>query len=116
MLLAFSDGCFEESLPSDYPGLVDFEATINKAGRIQLPKVLCDKLHLRPGDRLSLTVEGGEIRLRPAPHTSLVREKRGVWVFCGEPTDTSVFDPVDRQREQRIRAVTQCSLGSKDLS
>jgi AbrB family looped-hinge helix DNA binding protein len=79
--------------------------TIDKAGRIVLPKPVRDELQLSPGD--SLEVESSEERviLRPARRHGRVYKKQGVWVMHGgaplsqEVVDKTIRD-VRREREQ----------------
>jgi AbrB family looped-hinge helix DNA binding protein len=79
--------------------------TIDKAGRIVLPKPVRDELQLSPGD--SLEVESSEERviLRPVRGNGRVYKKRGVWVFdSGEPLDADVVNRTLRKvREERDR-------------
>jgi len=58
--------------------------TIDKAGRIVLPKPLRDRLKLTAGDSLQMEASGDEILLRPLRGTAPLRKKRGVWVFRAE--------------------------------
>jgi hypothetical protein len=37
----------------------------------------------------------------------MLKKKLGVWVYQGESTDTSIADLIDRERENRLRSVTQ---------
>jgi len=39
--------------------------TLDKAGRVVIPKTLRDELHLEPGDTLELEAEGERVTLRP---------------------------------------------------
>jgi len=57
--------------------------TIDKAGRVVIPKTVRDELRLEPGDALQLESEGGRVILQPLPITSQLRKERGVWVFHG---------------------------------
>jgi AbrB family looped-hinge helix DNA binding protein len=79
--------------------------TIDKAGRIVLPKPVRDELQLSPGD--SLEVESSEERviLRPVRGNGRIYKKQGVWVFdSGEPLDGDVVNETIRQvREERHR-------------
>ena len=79
--------------------------TLDKAGRVLIPKSLREDLHLGPGDVLELKQQGEEITLRPIRPAALVKKERGVWVFQGEPTDESIIELIDRQRETRIREI-----------
>jgi len=79
--------------------------TIDKAGRIVLPKPVRDELQLSPGD--SLEVESSEERvvLRPVHGHGRVYKKQGVWVFdSGEPLESDVVNKtIRRVREERDR-------------
>jgi AbrB family looped-hinge helix DNA binding protein len=57
--------------------------TLDKAGRVVIPKTLRDELHLEPGDSLALESEGESVTLRPVRSASPMRKERGVWVFHG---------------------------------
>jgi AbrB family looped-hinge helix DNA binding protein len=77
--------------------------TLDRAGRVLIPKTLRQELHLGPGDTLQLEREGDEITLRLLRPKALLRKEKGVWVYQGEPTNVSIPDLLDRQREQRSR-------------
>jgi AbrB family looped-hinge helix DNA binding protein len=82
---------------------MDAKVTLDKAGRVVLPKILRDELHLSPGDTLELTVEGDQMTLRPQRATSPLQKERGVWVFrSGEKlTDAETREALRKIREQR---------------
>jgi len=77
--------------------------TIDKAGRIVLPKPLRDELRLEAGDTLEIESSGEEITLRPARGNAQLRKKHGVWVFrAGEPLTQAMVEKTARQvREER---------------
>ncbi|MEK7406675.1 MAG: AbrB/MazE/SpoVT family DNA-binding domain-containing protein [Acidobacteriota bacterium] len=79
--------------------------TLDKAGRLVLPKPLRDELHLAPGDTLDLTVEGEQVTLRPRRTAPPLQKERGVWVFrTGEPLSAAETRQTLRGiREQRAR-------------
>jgi len=77
--------------------------TLDKAGRVVLPKRLRQQLHLAPGDTLELESEGERVTLRPVRPQALLRKEYGVWVYQGEPADLSIPDLIDREREKRLR-------------
>jgi len=81
------------------------KVTIDRAGRVVLPKNLRDELHLSPGDTLDLTVQGEAVTLRPRRNTSPLQKKQGVWVFStGTPMASGETDQALRDfREQRDR-------------
>src|SRR6266436_1552645 len=81
--------------------------TLDKAGRVVLPKPLRDRLQLAPGDTLDLEAEGERITLRPVRQNVMLKKELGVWVYQGESTDTSITDLLDRERENRNHEVTE---------
>jgi AbrB family looped-hinge helix DNA binding protein len=81
--------------------------TLDKAGRVLIPKVLRQELHLGAGDTLELESEGDRITLRPDRPKALLKKERGVWVYQGEATNVSISEVVDRQREKRVRELSK---------
>jgi AbrB family looped-hinge helix DNA binding protein len=77
--------------------------TIDKAGRIVLPKPIRQELHIEPGDTFEVETQGDEIKLRPVRRQARVWKKRGVWVFStGEPTTAeSVNELIQETRNER---------------
>ena len=87
---------------------MSIRVTVDKAGRIVLPKFLRDELRLEPGDTLELESQGEELMLRPIRSTSPLKKERGVWVFrsgskvSAADTDKALRE-VRRQRDHRTR-------------
>lgn len=81
------------------------KVTLDRAGRVVLPKDLRDELHLSPGDTLDVTVQGDEVKLRPRRGCSPLQKKQGVWVFsAGKPmTSDETAEALGDLREQRHR-------------
>ncbi len=77
--------------------------TLDRAGRVMIPKSLRKELHLSPGDTLQLDSRGDEVTLRPLRPQALLQKEQGVWVYQGEATHASVPDLIDRERERRLR-------------
>jgi AbrB family looped-hinge helix DNA binding protein len=77
--------------------------TLDRAGRVLIPKTLRKELRLGPGDSLQLDSEGEEITLRPVRPKALLKKERGVWVYQGEATHASIPALIDNQREKRLR-------------
>ena len=77
--------------------------TIDKAGRVVIPKTLRDKLHLEPGDALEIDNAGEEITLRPVRGTGPLTTEHGVWVFhSGQPLSAfATDDMLDQVRGER---------------
>ncbi len=55
--------------------------TIDKAGRVVIPKPLRDALHLNPGDSLKLDTSGDKITLSPVHEKAHMQKENGIWVF-----------------------------------
>jgi len=69
-----------------YIGNMNSKVTLDRAGRVVLPKTLRDQMHLSPGDTLDITVKGDEMTLRPRRGATPLQKERGVWVFrSGKP-------------------------------
>jgi AbrB family looped-hinge helix DNA binding protein len=78
--------------------------TIDKAGRLVLPKPLRDELRLAPGDTLELVRDGDKIIISPAQSQSTLQKEHGVWVYrSGRPADASLPELINKDREDRIR-------------
>jgi AbrB family looped-hinge helix DNA binding protein len=90
-----------------YYAIMNDKVTIDKAGRIVLPKPLRDELRIAAGDTLDLETTGEEITLRPARGSAPLRKKHGVWVYrSGEPLSARQVEEtrrrVRRERESRV--------------
>ena len=85
----------------DEPGYntnMNTRITIDKAGRVVIPKPLRQELHLEPGDALELESAGEEITLRPVRGTGPLSKEHGVWVFrTGQPLSAATTDEVVRR-------------------
>ena len=82
--------------------------TLDKAGRVVIPKALRDELRLVPGDSLTLESDGDHVMLRPVRSASALHKKRGIWVFRGNRTLTAVetdqaLESVREVRHQELR-------------
>ena len=65
---------------------MNFKVTLDRVGRVVLPKTLRDELRLAPGDTLDLTLKGDDVTLRPRRGATPLQKERGVWVFrTGKP-------------------------------
>ena len=53
------------------------KVTIDRVGRVVLPKKLRDELHLSPGDILDVTLQGDQVTLRPRRSAGRVFQTRG---------------------------------------
>ncbi len=83
-------------------------ATLDKAGRIVLPKPLRDQLRLGPGDALQLESEGERILLRPLRPKALLRKE--LWVYQGEPTKASITELMDGCANSGCHLYLECKV------
>ena len=86
-------------------GIMTAKITLDKAGRVVLPKPLRDELELSAGDTLELETRGEQITLRPVRGTAPLRKERGIWVYrTGRPLTAATTDQTLGQiREERDR-------------
>ena len=79
--------------------------TMDKAGRVVLPKQIRDELQLGPGDSLELETSEDRIILRPARGGGRIYKEHGMWVFdSGEPLTVETVNKTLRGvREERDR-------------
>jgi AbrB family looped-hinge helix DNA binding protein len=82
---------------------MNLRLTIDKAGRVVIPKPLREELHLEAGDTLEMESAGEQITLRPVRGTGPLTKEHGVWVFhTGQPLSPSATDEMAQQiREER---------------
>ena len=57
------------------------QVTLDKAGRVVLPKLLRTEMSLEAGDTLELESDGERVTLSPVRSVSPLRKEQGVWVF-----------------------------------
>jgi bifunctional DNA-binding transcriptional regulator/antitoxin component of YhaV-PrlF toxin-antitoxin module len=80
--------------------------TVDKVGRILLPKPFRDQLELAPGRPIGAGKSGRSDHATSSRGTAQLRKQHGVWVFhCGEPLSTSTVEEtiaqVRRERDER---------------
>ncbi len=96
--MAFLNAIIHSKIP-----LMIAKLTIDKAGRIVLPKPVRERLRLAAGDQLELESADDTVTLRPVRGTAQLRKKRGVWVFrAGAPlTAAAVEETLEQTRRER---------------
>jgi AbrB family looped-hinge helix DNA binding protein len=76
--------------------------TIDRAGRLVIPKSIRDELNLVPGSELEIDAEGNEIRLRVAGTEPRLIEKDGILVYHGgAKTDIDIVEFIRSERDKR---------------
>src|SRR5437016_1007087 len=83
------------------------KTTIDRAGRVVLPKPLRDNLQLEPGDWLSVESTENEIVIRPLRGTVPLQKKHGIWTYgVGEPLSleqvNQTVQDVRRERDLKL--------------
>lgn len=84
------------------------ELTLDRFGRILIPKKLRDRLGLLPGSRLRAEVSEGRIALRPVDREAILEVRDGVLVYQGEVIDDGAATLRD-VREERLRRTSGLS-------
>ena len=78
--------------------------SIDKAGRLVLPKSIREALRLGPGDTLEIETEEDRLVLSPVRVRPGLQKEHGVWVCrSGKSANVSIPDLVDQQRDRRTR-------------
>lgn len=80
------------------------EVTIDRFGRVVLPKPVRDGLDLDAGSVLVVEEIEGGIVLKPVRHAPDIIDEDGVLVFVGEPTG-DIGAATDSLRRKRLRAL-----------
>ena len=92
--------------------------TVDKAGRIVLPKPVRDELQLSAGDSLELEISEEQIVLRPVRGRVGMRKKQGIWVLdFDEPISAAATNRVvrDTRRERERSALGQPKFKHESL-
>ena len=77
--------------------------SIDKAGRVVLPKALREKMRVEAGDDLLVEAEGDRITIRPVRQEALLKKELGIWVYQGESSSISIPELIEGGREKRVR-------------
>lgn len=87
------------------------KVSIDKAGRIVIPKAIRDRLGLTPGTELECEDRADALLLRLPEDRAALREEDGLLVHDGQlPPGYDWNRLIDDDRERRIRAI----LGDED--
>ena len=88
--------------------------TIDRAGRIVIPKSIRERYHLQPGTELQIESEADGISLKICDTEPSIIRKRGILVHHGSDTLTlDTADFVNRQRESRNLELTRDSAAER---
>ncbi len=82
--------------------------TIDRGGRVVVPKKLRDQFHLLPGTEVEITADRDGIRVRPRGSEPALIRKHGFLVHHGsEPVDIDVVSFIAAERDRRAQFVTE---------
>jgi AbrB family looped-hinge helix DNA binding protein len=79
--------------------------TIDKKGRIVLPKSLREKMRVEAGDDLLIEAEGDLITLRLIRQKPLLKKERSIWFYQGESLSISSVELIEAERAKRLRSL-----------
>lgn len=80
-------------------------ASIDKAGRVVLPKHIRDELDINPGDHLKISIRDNEVTLRPARKASGFIKRGHALVFSAGEADL-----LDNETVEAIRSYKHGNL------
>jgi AbrB family looped-hinge helix DNA binding protein len=95
------------------------KTTIDRAGRVVLPKRLRDNLQIEPGDSLSVESTENEIVIRPLRGTVPLQKKHGIWTFgIGEPLSLEQVNQTvqDVRRERDLKLLGHANSRTRNAS
>ena len=79
------------------------QTTIDRFGRIVLPKRVRDDFNLEPGSIIQIEESGQKIILKPIHGEPSLRLKQGILVFTGVPLG-DLDNVVAKHREERLKS------------
>ena len=89
-------------------GMVPTTISVDKAGRLVLPKAVRDGFRLRAGSKLELEVCGDHLRLRPVDAEPALVQVDGWWVHQGRAaSDDLLVDALQLHRDNRLSDVSK---------
>jgi len=80
------------------------ETTLDKFGRVVIPKKIRDHLGLKSGEVLRIERLEDEVMLKPLREESPLHNKEGVLIFSGAATG-NMIEAVRLHREEQIRKI-----------
>ena len=76
--------------------------TMDKAGRIVVPKEIREKLHFSPDTELEILCDGTEIRIRKTNSPTLIVEKKSNFLVLDFEGEVDFLKSIQDLREERI--------------
>lgn len=81
------------------------ETTLDRFGRVVIPKEIRDTLGLKPGELLKVEQSDDEVVLKPLREEPPIKVKEGVLVYTGTAA-SNLMEAVRAHREERLRRVS----------
>jgi len=81
------------------------KTTIDRFGRVVIPKKIRDSIGLNEGSELSIEEKEEQIILRPFTERNSIELIDGVLVFTGQPAG-AIENQLKKHREQRLRELS----------
>lgn len=78
--------------------------SIDRAGRIVLPKPLRDRFNLHAGSQLEIASSSDHLELKPIDSAQAMACEGGLWVHQGV-AQVNLLDAVSQLREERLRGL-----------
>ncbi len=85
------------------------KTTLDRFGRVVVPKDIRDRLGLRPGAEIEIDEKGNEVVLKPVEHEPALMVKEGILVYSG----TAIGDLRDAVRAHREDRLKKTASGKK---
>ncbi len=82
------------------------ETTVDRFGRIVIPKRVREDLGLTPGTILEIEAVGDDVILKPIREEPYVVEKEGVLVFTGAASG-DLIEAIKKHRRERTRKIAR---------
>ena len=90
------------------------KTTVDKFGRMVIPKPMREELGIGPGTKVELSQQEGKVVVEPIQDQPNWVEKDGILVFTGELLeDIDIVELIDRERQKRIEQFFPKSLRKK---
>jgi len=84
--------------------------TIDRAGRLVLPKKTRDRLGIRAGDELEIEPVADGVRLRVVQDSPRLIREAGVLVFAGGRLERRVGDGIQEHRDERLAELVRQAI------
>jgi AbrB family looped-hinge helix DNA binding protein len=83
------------------------KTTIDRAGRVVIPKEIRQRAGLTPGSELEIRLDNGIVEIMQAPPQGRVVERDGflLWKASEPLNDNDVLEAIERDREDRIQEI-----------